>query len=65
VKTTRIAPGIYSLTIDGTDYWVEGINGPSVWLVHDQTADEYWLGYFRTKRAAVEAIQAFEMEQAA
>jgi hypothetical protein len=59
MKTKRIAPGIYSLTHKGTNYWVEGINGPGVWLVHDQTSDEYWLKQFPTKRAAIEAIASY------
>lgn len=57
MKTTRVAPGIYSLSAKGIDYWVEGaFNGPGVWLVHDQTAGEYWLKQFPTKRAAIDAI---------
>jgi hypothetical protein len=60
MKTTRIAPGVYSLTHNGRDYWIEGaFNGPGLWLVHDQTADEYWLKQFPTKRAAIEAIASY------
>jgi hypothetical protein len=56
VKTTRIAPGIYSLSPNGKEHWVEGINGPGVWLVHDKASGEYWPGYFTTKRAAVSVV---------
>ena len=56
--TTRIAPGIYSLTHEGVSYWIEGaFNGPGLWLVHDRTNGEYWRAQFRTKRAALEAIK--------
>jgi hypothetical protein len=57
MKTTRIAPGIYSLSHNGTDYWVEGLKeNNGLWLVHDLTSDEYWFNYFPSKRAAVAAI---------
>ncbi len=60
MKTKRIAPGIYSLRHKGVDYWIEGaFNGPGLWLVHDQTADEYWLAQFTTKRAAIAAIASY------
>ena len=54
MKTTRIAPGIYSLNHNGTDYWVELEDG--LWIVRDLTADEQWFNFFPTKRAAVDAI---------
>ena len=56
MKTKRIAAGLYSLSPNGNEYWVEGINVPGVWLVHNKATGEYWPGYFTTKRAAIAVV---------
>lgn len=51
-KTTKLAAGLYEVTVAGTTYELR-CSGPRDWFLIDLDADE-WVNDFYTKRAALE-----------